>query len=73
MLIGIDVQEAKVTYFTLLSYRHVGALEILRLQCVFIRKTGLSNFVLHLNAANFEIHSLRKRPMVTTCITFSEI
>jgi hypothetical protein len=31
ILIGIDVQEVKVTYFTLLSYRHVGALEIRRL------------------------------------------
>jgi hypothetical protein len=31
MLIGIDVQEVQVTYFTLQSNRHVGALEILRL------------------------------------------
>jgi hypothetical protein len=31
MLIGIDVQGVQVTYFTLQSYCHVGALEILRL------------------------------------------
>jgi hypothetical protein len=31
MLIGIDVYEVRVTYFTLRSHRQVGAVKILRL------------------------------------------
>jgi hypothetical protein len=42
MLIRIDLREVKVAYFTLLSYRHVGALEIPRLYHVFfiLKKHG---------------------------------